>query len=369
MGGLQTVTSEIATGLVAYDHTTYVIANRYPHALPTFEQIDDVPVRRWLFVWPSMPQAQAKQYLWFFLSLVWAPIVLLRLIWFVQKWQPDVINMHFPDGQTPFVLWLRRWYKGKLVISFHGDDIERYFSVDHDRNPKRLGKLLDTADSVTACSQYILDQVIKLFPQVANKGVVAHNSVNLKRFEDKTAYKHTSPYVLAYGRFTPKKGFDLLIQAWSQSEYSQKGYDLILVGSGDEKNKLQTIANNCTVSNTIYFFGRATPNEVVHLLNGCHLVVIPSRQEPFGIVALEALAAHKPILATNVGGLPFVLESAANNHNDYHLVEPNVASLVTGLNYCLTHMSHVVFAGVNPAFSEDAMIMRYNSILCGKEHL
>jgi D-inositol-3-phosphate glycosyltransferase len=108
---------------------------------------------------------------------------------------------------------------------------------------------------------------------------------------------------------TYKKGFDVLIEAFAKNQ-SQADPDLIIAGGGEEYDALRSQVERLGLNGSIHFFGEASKRDVVKLLNGCLNVVVPSRSEPFGIVALEGLAAGKPVLATRVGGLPELLEGA-----------------------------------------------------------
>jgi glycosyltransferase involved in cell wall biosynthesis len=100
------------------------------------------------------------------------------------------------------------------------------------------------------------------------------------------------------------------------------------------------------IETRVCFFGRADATEVLLLLNGCLFLTIPSRCEPFGIVALEALAAGKPVLATRVGGMADFLSGIRDRFfrpsgdaavpgrlkiTPVGLVEPTVEGLAEGL--------------------------------------
>lgn len=339
LGGLQTVTRTLAEHL-SRSHQLQVLTNHYPRSLPAHEVIDAVTVRRWLFLKPRLLDLWRGRPDLFLASFYAHPLTLMRLSWLMHTFRPQVVNVHFPDNQIPYILWLRRHFSFRLVVSVHGHDIERFFESDQNDLDRRLEisatamrapaeqmrMLLRSADAVTACSRYLLDKAIALEPEVVGKGQVIYNGVDLDRFREKTAYLHPRPYLLAYGRMTYKKGFDMLIDAFAQVAKRCSRIELVLAGDGEECNRLQTQAHRLGVEARVKFFGRATPQQVVQLLNGCCGVVIPSRQEPFGIVAIEALAAGKPVLATRVGGLIEVLEDS-----DTDFTAPTVAALQQGL--------------------------------------
>ena len=99
----------------------------------------------------------------------------------------------------------------------------------------------------------------------------------------------------AYGRFHTQKGFDLLIKAAKKLPHVK----IKLGGLGPEEQTLRRLARGC---HNIEFCGQVY--NVPMFLAACDAVVIPSRFEPFGLVGLEARAAGRPIIVTDVDGLP-----------------------------------------------------------------
>lgn len=338
LGGLQTVTQALARDL-AREHRVNVVSQRYPRSLPSIEIIDGIKINRWLFLWPEVQRLFSRPIL-FCASLYYCAYTIIHLKIMMNQFNPDVVNVHFPDAQTPFVLWLRRHFLFRLVVSLHGDEIDRWFKNDGNlpfwegnksnkqlhRKIFRLQKLLREADAVTACSKNILEKAIKLESSVAIKGHVIYNGIDVSRFNDKTGYKHVRPYIFAFGRLTKKKGFDLLIQAFGNYVSELRNIDLVIAGEGEEHDALSAQVRQLGLTDHVHIIGRAVPNEIVRLLNSCQFVVVPSREEPFGIVVLEALAAGKPVVATRVGGLLEIVSGPRTC-----LVEPSVTGLYEGL--------------------------------------
>ena len=339
LGGLQTVAQTLAQHL-SCSHEVQVLTNHYPRCLPAHEVVDGVAVRRWLFLSPRLTDLRRRRLDLLLASFCIRPYTLMRLNRLMHTFRPQVVNVHFPDNQIPYVLWLRRHFSFRLVASLHGHEIERFFEADQDElhqsafaatrerrsSAEQMRVLLRSADAVTACSRYLLDKAITLEPTVVAKGQAIYNGVDLQRFREKTAHPHSRPYILAYGRMTYKKGFDLLIEAFAPVAARCSDLDLVLAGDGEERSNLQARVRQLGMEARVHFYGRATPQQVVQLLNGCRGVVIPSRQEPFGIVAIEALAAGKPVLATQVGGLVEVLQGSGS-----YFVSPNVLELQQAL--------------------------------------
>ena len=107
-----------------------------------------------------------------------------------------------------------------------------------------------------------------------------------------------TPLVVGVGRLSPEKGFDILIEAMPFCRRSVPGAHLLLAGSGPEEDRLKALA---VESPGVQLLGRL--DEIAPLLAAADVVAIPSRQEGQGIVALEAMAARRPVVATCVGGL------------------------------------------------------------------
>ncbi len=323
------MTHNLAQNLLKSGHEVQVVTNRYPRSLPAQEVVDGISVRRLLFLSPAIDTLQRRRADLFLASFYFYPSSLWRLLNLMSRFRPDVVNVHFPDHQSRFVIALRRRFKFRLVVSLHGDEIERSVPA------RALQSILRAADAVTACSQHLLEQAIRLEPSIATKARVVHNGIDPKRFADKNQHFHPRPYALALGRLTQKKGFDLLLQALAQAGAEEPDIDLIIAGEGEEQQALMHQAQQLGLERRVHFRGQANPEEVVRLLNGCRFVVVPSRREPFGIVALEALAAGKPLLATKTGGLAEFLTAFGAPGGDSNppvlLVKPDAGDLATGL--------------------------------------
>jgi glycosyltransferase involved in cell wall biosynthesis len=343
LGGLQTATHNLAKHLLQNVHQVQVVTNRYPRSLPAHEMLDGIPIHRLLLLSPDFDSLRRRRPDLFVASWYFYPHSSWQLRNLMRRFRPRVVNVHFPDHQIRFVLGLRQQFEFRLVVSLHGHDVEKLGNDSVATKP--LQSILREADAVTACSQHLLDGAIRVEPSITDKARVIHNGVDPDRFADKSFHFHRRPYVFAFGRLTHKKGFDMLLEAFAQAEGAAEETDLIIAGDGEEWDALCLQAQRLGLTGRVHFRGRATPEEVVRLLNGCLFVVVPSRSEPFGIVALEALAAGKPLLATTTGGLvEFLTEFSDGKMQSEQsdnllfgsapvvtLVDPRVDELATGL--------------------------------------
>lgn len=107
-----------------------------------------------------------------------------------------------------------------------------------------------------------------------------------------------APLIVSVGRLSPEKGFDVLIKAFELLLVKLPDAYVILAGSGPEEARLRAMSSG---QDAIILPGAVT--DVIPIVMAADVVAIPSREEGQGIVALEAMAASKPLVASRVGGL------------------------------------------------------------------
>jgi glycogen(starch) synthase len=106
--------------------------------------------------------------------------------------------------------------------------------------------------------------------------------------------------VLCIGRLELEgKGLDLLLQAWATAHRAVDG-DLVIAGAGPDEARVRQLVERLGLSSRVRFAGWVSGADKARLLSTSRLVVVPSRAETFGIVAVEALAAATPVLAFDI---------------------------------------------------------------------
>ncbi len=328
LGGLQEAVARLAAALKARGHGVSVLACRYPRHLPSVESIAGIEVRRLLFMGLLPASLRPDRLGRHGLGLLWSQLSFLRLLHFLRRARPDVVNIHFCGSQAPYLLAACKLLDLPCVLSLHGDDVA---------GPARRGAgarwllraQLGASPHVTACSAWLLEQAAALAPGLSERARVCWNGIEPAELEALQPWQHPRPYTLAAGRLVPKKGFDVLLEAWGRLLKSLGAAcpDLILAGSGPELGRLEALARARRLPRTgggarLVFWGRASRKQLGRLLRGAACVVIPSRREPFGLIALEALAAGARVLASDVGGL----REIAARCPGLRLVEPGSAS-------------------------------------------
>ena len=105
------------------------------------------------------------------------------------------------------------------------------------------------------------------------------------------------------------KGVDILIKAFNKISNEFSEYTLKVVGYCDDKSYFEKISSN---NKQIQLCNPVNYSEVIKLMEGCSLFILPSRTEAMGRVLLEAMASKKPIIASNVDGIPTYIKDGYN---------------------------------------------------------
>lgn len=355
LGGLQSVTSALAQALAEQGHDVSVLAQRYPRDLDARETINGVVVRRLLFLVPRGSQLRQRRFDLFLAGLFYFPVTLFRLISLLRRERPDVVNLHFVGAPASFLLAAHALKPFKYVVSLHGDDVQGLSrGTAFDRWVFR--QTLRRANAVTACSQDLLNQALKVDDTFAAKSQVIVNGITLPQAEP----IQVQDAVLGVGRLMPKKGFDVLLNALKRLKERGKAVRLVLIGDGPERQALEICAEKLALASFVEFRGAQTRDAVYDAMRASKLVVVPSRQEPFGLVALEAMALGKPLVASRVGGLIDVLDGA-----DAELVPPDdAAALADAIETALERIELDPNYGTRnrtraARFSTDRMLIQY----------
>jgi glycosyltransferase involved in cell wall biosynthesis len=318
-GGLSEVTVRLAKEFKRAGQHVVVITQRYPRKLEKKEILENIEVYRILF-----PNVFPFPFKWnilfkYIIGLLLAPFSLLKLFHLVKQEKPEAVYMHFVGTGAIYLLICRLVLSFKLFVTFHGHDVEGIPFISR-LHKWVFVKTCSVANFVTACSNDLLKKAITICPEISKKSTVIHNGIDFEEFKGIEEYRHTRPYIFAAGRFFHKKGFDVLIKAFSILLQEGLCIDLILAGAGPELNKHKNLADNLKIPwkdnnetlNTscpsLIFWGWATRQEMRSLLSGSEVVVVPSREESFGLVVLEAFAAETPAIAGNVGGISEIID-------------------------------------------------------------
>lgn len=344
LGGLQTVSRQLAHGLAENGYQVIVLTNRYPKSLPAQEEEGPVRIERISHYRSSIAIKSPIDLIRYCRNALKVPTSRRQILSLLKSFQPDIINIHFPDPQLAYLPLIQTNFKGKLVVSLHGHEVLRWFRKNKDGGLTselrsittkeslervRLVQLLQDGDVVTACSGWLLEMSNHLFKAGKGRQVITYNSIDSERFNLVESSVVSTNYIFSAGRLDQHKGFDLLILAIASLKTDYPNIKLEIAGEGKAFKLLQDIIKAHQLELNVRLIGRLSQEDLSKKLVHSTLVVIPSRRETFGISVLEGIASGKPVVATSVGGIPEAAGGLAN------LVPPTVNGLAAGIRDAL----------------------------------
>lgn len=197
---------------------------------------------------------------------------------------------------------------------------------------------------VIACSKYMAWEIENYFGVPISKVDIIPNGVDPRRFDalnglDLSEFRldfarPDEPIVYYVGRIVPEKGLTFLVDAVPLVLSQWPGVKFVIAGSGGHVNDLRAKAYALGVADNIIFPGRVSDDVRDGLFKVADCAVFPSLYEPFGIVALEAMAAGTPVVVSDTGGLSEVVDL----HKTGIKVHPyDAGSLAWGILHTLQH--------------------------------
>lgn len=242
----------------------------------------------------------------------------------MRSLRPQVLHVHCFGPNGVYALLLHHLSRTPLVVTSHGET----FMDDHgvyDRSAllrAALRRAVASALVVTAPTEFVLADLRRRFG--LDHGVVVPNGIDLQPpASDPVGLPVGRPVVLAVGRVERMKGFDLLLAAAVDPRLEH--VRVVIGGDGTQTMALRAQAEQLGIQERVRFLGRLTPGEVASAMAAADVVVVPSRHEAFGIVALEAWRSGTPLVGTIHGGMPeFVTDGV-----DGLLVDPTDSEALT----------------------------------------
>ncbi len=245
-----------------------------------------------------------------------------------RTFEPDIVHVHCFGPNGAYALALHQRFRTPLVVTSHGETVADDHGVFARSTLLRaaLRRALADAVSVTAPSQFVIDDLQRSYG--LHDGSVVPNGVDLEVPAAAGAPGSSIPsgrYFLGVGRLGRMKGFDLLIEAFARAELA-RDIRLVIVGDGPELEGLRALAQALTLADRVEFTGQLGSAAVANAMSEALAVVVPSRVEAFGIVALEAWRSGAALVMTSRGGGPgFVRDEV-----DGILVDPTEVDTLAG---------------------------------------
>ncbi len=215
---------------------------------------------------------------------------------------------------------LKHVFRKPLIATIHSTEIGRRNGL-HSDYEKMIHEteawLTYEAWRVICCSNYMISHVKWAFGLPEDKLIMIPNGVDAKEYEkdsdaDLSSFrmKFALPeekIVLFVGRLVYEKGIHVLVNAMPKI-LEKVNAKFVIVGSGYMKESLAEIVRNMGLTHKVLFTGFLDDETLRNLQKCADVSVVPSLFEPFGIVALEAMAAKSPVVVSDSGGLSEIVE-------------------------------------------------------------
>ena len=334
VGGIARHCEGLAKALSHQGHEVHVVTLDLP-GIPYYEETDGVKIYR-----TAAELGHPNFITW---TLLFNHFLEKRMADLSQEIEYDVLHVH--DWLTaPAGISFKHFLKRPMVLTVHSTEYGR--SSLHGPDSYAIDGIewwsTYEADKIIVTTDFMRREVCDHFRSPWEKVEIIPNGINLKKFPesfDRGAVRHRygvrdhEKLVLCVGRLVPQKGVEDLIKAVPRVVQSHHDAKFVIVGDGWLKSHLEHIARASGQEWKISFTGFIPDSELVALLMSADVLVVPSVYEPFGIVALEGMAAKVPVVATQVGGLGEIIKHERTGI----LVYPrNHESLAWGVNRVLS---------------------------------
>ena len=217
----------------------------------------------------------------------------------------DIIHAHvaLPDGYG--ALLANRTYKKPLVVTIHGLDMATTIHRN-DKCEQCILEVFDAANKVVCVSSKLRKQCLGVYDDEAKFEVVS-NGISPDKIVEAPGHlreKYEGKKVLlTVGWLYKLKGHDYVIRALPEIIEGVPELVYLIVGSGPEEDRLRQLVDQLGLSGYVEFCGRKDHETVMEYMSICDLFVMPSWEEGFGIVYLEAMAHGKPVIACRGQGI------------------------------------------------------------------
>src|SRR5450432_601973 len=302
-GGSGVVATELGQELAARGHDVHFIT----YAPPIRINLNDPHIH--------FHQAAVVQYPLFDHSPYTLSLATKMLEVFEQE-SLDLLHVHYAIPHSVSALLARAMAAPRrlpFITTLHGTDITL---VGNNHNFLPITKYsIEQSDGVTSISQYLLQRTIEEFgikrpieviPNFVNCELYARRSDPALRAE---WAPNGEPILMHLSNFRPVKRILDVVEIFALVREKMPA-KLVMIGDGPDRAAAEELARRRKIQNDVLFLGQQA--DVMRKLSQADLFLLPSEIESFGLAALEAMACEVPVIATDVGGLPEVVESGVD---------------------------------------------------------
>lgn len=241
----------------------------------------------------------------------------------------DLIHAHmaYPDGYAGMLLC--KELNKPLILTFQATDVD-IIAKESKICELLLCKVFNYAKEVISPSPRLANNLNFLY---GTKSKIIGYGIN-KADISLEQIKNENRVILSASRLLTTKGIDLNIKAVKQLSRKYDNLLLIIVGDGPERSILEQLVQKLDLEKNVQFIGHVPHSSVMEFMARCDIFSMPSWQETFGLVYIEAMAHGKPVVAVNGQGV----DGIVINQQTGMLTKPrDLNSLVAALDFLLSH--------------------------------
>lgn len=310
IGGLGTHVHQLAVNLARLGVNVHVVTKDSPGA-PDYEESEGVKIHRVPLYPPEIPQED-----WVSWTLQFNVALLERAVPLINERIGKVHILHAHDWLVAHAsIALKHAYRIPLVATIHATEYGR-----HQGNlPGPMQKIIHqiewwlTFESVRTicCSNYMRDEVVRIFELPPDKVTVIPNGIEYEIFNvdpdrERIFRQFIHPdrrMVFFVGRLVYEKGVQTVIEAMPMVLEEVPDLCFLVAGTGPHARALQAMVEELGLGEKIKMLGFVDSEVLVKFYKCADLTVVPSLYEPFGMVVLEAMVAGCPVIVADTGGL------------------------------------------------------------------
>jgi glycosyltransferase involved in cell wall biosynthesis len=286
---------------------------------------------------------------------------LVSLIREIRNYGPDVCHLH---GTTLLVFLISLYLRvsGKnYVVTVHG-----IASVEYTKAYQRSGRvallvkkwlygfvellLINFTQKLVVDTEYVKNWIVKYRMRSCKQVIIAPQGVD-ERYYYQFEYIDTSS-VVSIGAISERKGFEYAIRAFKQVQETLPEVHFYIIGFLNDRayyDKLIALIDKLSLGGSVHMIVDANQDELLEYLQKAAVFVLHSHEESQGIVFCEAMAVGKPIVATNVGGIPYVVGHGVNGllspYGDVDAFARNIVQVLTDKTlYNYFHQNNLIKA-------------------------
>ena len=210
--------------------------------------------------------------------------------------KPDIIHAHF-YSIAAIASILKKKFKIPFIVTEHSSKLNKPASQISSLDKKIATKAYKECDNLICVSKALSNNILHNFN---HRSVVVPDMVDDRIYSYSGQNKELSPFVyVSVGNLVPIKAFDILIEAFAKVKDNA---NLLIVGDGPEKEKLQNIIKKLDLDAPVKLLGQLDRVKINEIYQKSHVFVLASQSETFGVSYVEAMYAGLPVIATRCGG-------------------------------------------------------------------